>query len=295
MVVEMATQTVKAGLAQMLKGGVIMDVVTSEHALIAQEAGACAVMALERVPSDIRKMGGVARMSDPSLIRGIIAAVTIPVMAKVRIGHFVEASILEALGVDYVDESEVLTPADEHYHINKHDFAVPFVCGCRDLGEALRRIAEGAAMIRTKGEAGTGNIVEAVRHMRAVQGEIQRLRGLGDEELVSFARDIGAPVELVRETRERGRLPVVNFAAGGVATPADAALMMRLGADGVFVGSGIFKSQEPSRMAEAIVRAVTHYEDDEVLAEVSTNLPQAMPGIEMSDIPEAERLAQRGW
>ena len=295
MVVEMATQTVKAGLAQMLKGGVIMDVVTSEHASIAQEAGACAVMALERVPSDIRKMGGVARMSDPSLIRGIIAAVSIPVMAKVRIGHFVEASILEALGVDYVDESEVLTPADEHYHINKHDFAVPFVCGCRDLGEALRRIAEGAAMIRTKGEAGTGNIVEAVRHMRAVQGEIQRLRGLGDEELVSFARDIGAPVELVRETRERGRLPVVNFAAGGVATPADAALMMRLGADGVFVGSGIFKSQEPARMAEAIVRAVTHYEDDEVLAEVSTNLPQAMPGIEMSDIPEAERLAQRGW
>ena len=295
MVVEMATQTVKAGLAQMLKGGVIMDVVTSEHASIAQEAGACAVMALERVPSDIRKMGGVARMSDPSLIRGIIAAVSIPVMAKVRIGHFVEASILEALGVDYVDESEVLTPADEHYHINKHDFAVPFVCGCRDLGEALRRIAEGAAMIRTKGEAGTGNIVEAVRHMRAVQGEIQRLRGMGDEELVSFSRDIGAPVELVRETRERGRLPVVNFAAGGVATPADAALMMRLGADGVFVGSGIFKSQEPARMAEAIVRAVTHYEDDEVLAEVSTNLPQAMPGIEMSDIPEAERLAQRGW
>ena len=218
MVVEMATQTVKAGLAQMLKGGVIMDVVTPDHALIAQEAGACSVMALERVPSDIRTMGGVARMSDPSLIRGIIAAVSIPVMAKVRIGHFVEASILEALGVDYVDESEVLTPADERYHINKHDFAVPFVCGCRDLGEALRRIAEGAAMIRTKGEAGTGNIVEAVRHMRAVQGEIQRLRGMGDEELVSFSRDIGAPVELVRETRERGRLPVVNFAAGGVAT-----------------------------------------------------------------------------
>ncbi len=295
MVVEMATQTVKAGLAQMLKGGVIMDVVTSEHALIAQEAGACSVMALERVPSDIRTMGGVARMSDPSLIRGIIAAVSIPVMAKVRIGHFVEASILEALGVDYVDESEVLTPADERYHINKHEFAVPFVCGCRDLGEALRRIAEGAAMIRTKGEAGTGNIVEAVRHMRAVQGEIQRLRGMGDEELVSFSRDIGAPVELVRETRERGRLPVVNFAAGGVATPADAALMMRLGADGVFVGSGIFKSQEPARMAEAIVRAVTHYDDDEVLAEVSTNLPQAMPGLEMSEIPEAERLAQRGW
>jgi len=295
MVVETATHTVKAGLAQMLKGGVIMDVVTPEHASIAQEAGACSVMALERVPADIRKTGGVARMSDPSLIRGIIAAVSIPVMAKVRIGHFVEASILEALGVDYIDESEVLTPADERYHINKHDFAVPFVCGCRDLGEALRRIAEGAAMIRTKGEAGTGNIVEAVRHMRAVQGEIQRLRGMGDEELVSYARDIGAPVELVRETRERGRLPVVNFAAGGVATPADAALMMRLGADGVFVGSGIFKSQEPARMAEAIVRAVTHYEDDDVLAEVSTNLPQAMPGLELSEIPEQERLAPRGW
>ncbi len=295
MVVETATHTVKAGLAQMLKGGVIMDVVTPEHASIAQEAGACSVMALERVPADIRKTGGVARMSDPSLIRGIIAAVSIPVMAKVRIGHFVEASILEALGVDYIDESEVLTPADERYHINKHEFAVPFVCGCRDLGEALRRIAEGAAMIRTKGEAGTGNIVEAVRHMRAVQGEIQRLRGMGDEELVSYARDIGAPVELVRETRERGRLPVVNFAAGGVATPADAALMMRLGADGVFVGSGIFKSQEPARMAEAIVRAVTHYEDDDVLAEVSTNLPQAMPGLELSEIPEQERLAPRGW
>ena len=295
MVVETATQTVKAGLAQMLKGGVIMDVVTPEHAQIAQEAGACSVMALERVPADIRKTGGVARMSDPSLIRGIISAVSIPVMAKVRIGHFVEASILQSLGVDYIDESEVLTPADERLHINKRDFGVPFVCGCRDLGEALRRIAEGAAMIRTKGEAGTGNIVEAVRHMRAVQGEIQRLQGMGDEELVSYARDIGAPVELVRETRERGRLPVVNFAAGGVATPADAALMMRLGADGVFVGSGIFKSQEPARMAEAIVRAVTHYEDDEILAEVSTNLPQAMPGLELSEIPEPERLAPRGW
>jgi pyridoxal 5'-phosphate synthase pdxS subunit len=295
MVVETATQTVKSGLAQMLKGGVIMDVVTPEHALIAQEAGACSVMALERVPADIRKTGGVARMSDPSLIRGIIDAVSIPVMAKVRIGHFVEASILEALGVDYIDESEVLTPADEHFHINKHEFAVPFVCGCRDLGEALRRIAEGAAMIRTKGEAGTGNIVEAVRHMRAVQGEIRRLQGMGDEELVSYARDIGAPVELVRQTREAGRLPVVNFAAGGVATPADAALMMRLGADGVFVGSGIFKSQEPARMAEAIVRAVTHYEDDEVLAEVSTNLPQAMPGLEIAEIPEPELLAKRGW
>ena len=295
MVVETATQTVKAGLAQMLKGGVIMDVVTPEHARIAQEAGACSVMALERVPADIRKTGGVARMSDPSLIRGIIDAVSIPVMAKVRIGHFVEASILEALGVDYVDESEVLTPADERFHINKHQFAVPFVCGCRDLGEALRRIAEGAAMIRTKGEAGTGNIVEAVRHMRAVQGAIRELQNMGDEELVSYARDIGAPVELVRDTRERGRLPVVNFAAGGVATPADAALMMRLGADGVFVGSGIFKSQEPARMAEAIVRAVTHYQDDDILAEVSTNLPQAMPGLELSEIPEPERLAPRGW
>ena len=295
MVVETATQTVKAGLAQMLKGGVIMDVVTPEHARIAQEAGACSVMALERVPADIRKTGGVARMSDPSLIRGIIDAVSIPVMAKVRIGHFVEASILEALGVDYVDESEVLTPADERFHINKHQFAVPFVCGCRDLGEALRRIAEGAAMIRTKGEAGTGNIVEAVRHMRAVQGAIRELQNMGDEELVSYARDIGAPVELVRDTRERGRLPVVNFAAGGVATPADAALMMRLGADGVFVGSGIFKSQDPARMAEAIVRAVTHYQDDDILAEVSTNLPQAMPGLELSEIPEPERLAPRGW
>ena len=295
MVVETATQTVKAGLAQMLKGGVIMDVVTPEHARIAEEAGACSVMALERVPSDIRATGGVARMSDPSLIRGIIDAVTIPVMAKVRIGHFVEASILVALGVDYIDESEVLTPADEAFHINKHQFGVPFVCGCRDLGEALRRIAEGAAMIRTKGEAGTGNIVEAVRHMRSVQGSIRALQNMGDEELVSFARDIGAPVELVRETREIGRLPVVNFAAGGVATPADAALMMRLGADGVFVGSGIFKSEDPARMANAIVRAVTHYEDDEVLADVSTDLPKAMSGIELSDIPEPERLAKRGW
>ena len=295
MVVETATQTVKAGLAQMLKGGVIMDVVTPEHARIAEEAGACSVMALERVPSDIRSSGGVARMSDPSLIRGIIDAVSIPVMAKVRIGHFVEASILEALGVDYIDESEVLTPADESFHINKHQFAVPFVCGCRDLGEALRRIAEGAAMIRTKGEAGTGNIVEAVRHMRAVQGAISRLQSMGDEELVSYSRDIGAPVELVRQTREMGRLPVVNFAAGGVATPADAALMMRLGADGVFVGSGIFKSEEPARMANAIVRAVTHYEDDEILADVSTDLPNAMPGLEIDKIPESEILAKRGW
>ncbi len=295
MVVETATQTVKAGLAQMLKGGVIMDVVTPEHARIAEEAGACSVMALERVPSDIRATGGVARMSDPSLIKGIIEAVSIPVMAKVRIGHFVEASILEALGVDYIDESEVLTPADEAFHINKHQFAVPYVCGCRDLGEALRRIAEGAAMIRTKGEAGTGNIVEAVRHMRSVQGSISRLQSMGDEELVSYSRDIGAPVELVRQTREMARLPVVNFAAGGVATPADAALMMRLGADGVFVGSGIFKSEDPARMANAIVRAVTHYEDDDILAEVSTNLPKAMPGIEIDKIPESEILAKRGW
>ena len=295
MAVEVATHTVKAGLAQMLKGGVIMDVVTPEHAEIAQEAGACSVMALERVPSDIRADGGVARMSDPALIKGIIESVSIPVMAKVRIGHFVEASILEALGVDYIDESEVLTPADEAYHIDKRDFRVPFVCGCRDLGEALRRIAEGAAMIRTKGEAGTGNIVEAVRHMRAVQGSIRQLQAMGEEELVSYSRDIGAPVGLARETRDTGQLPVVNFAAGGVATPADAALMMRLGADGVFVGSGIFKSKDPARMAEAIVKAVTHCDDDDVLAELSTNLPVAMRGIELSELSAEEHLAKRGW
>ena len=295
MAVEVATHTVKAGLAQMLKGGVIMDVVTPEHAVIAQEAGACSVMALERVPSDIRADGGVARMSDPALIKGIIESVSIPVMAKVRIGHFVEASILEALGVDYIDESEVLTPADEAYHIDKRDFRVPFVCGCRDLGEALRRIAEGAAMIRTKGEAGTGNIVEAVRHMRAVQGSIRQLQAMGEEELVSYSRDIGAPVGLARETRDTGRLPVVNFAAGGVATPADAALMMRLGADGVFVGSGIFKSEDPARMAEAIVKAVTHCDDDDMLAELSTNLPVAMRGIELSELSAEEHLAKRGW
>ena len=295
MVVETGTQTVKSGLAEMLKGGVIMDVVTASQAVIAQEAGACAVMALERVPSDIRKHGGVARMSDPTKIREIIDSVTIPVMAKVRIGHFVEASILQALGVDYVDESEVLTPADEKLHINKWDFAVPFVCGCRDLGEALRRIAEGAAMIRTKGEAGTGNIVEAVRHMRAVQGAIRALAGMDDEELVNFAKEIGAPVELVRETKRLRRLPVVNFAAGGVATPADAALMMRLGADGVFVGSGIFKSEQPQRMADAIVRATTHYNDDQILAEVSTGLGDAMPGLSLDDLPDSERLAARGW
>ena len=295
MVVETGTSTVKSGLAEMLKGGVIMDVVTPEHAQIAQEAGACAVMALERVPADIRKTGGVARMSDPTLIRGIIESVSIPVMAKCRIGHFVEASILQALGVDYIDESEVLTPADEKHHINKWDYTVPFVCGARDLGEALRRMAEGAAMIRTKGEAGTGNIVEAVRHMRAVQGTIRRLSALGDDELGSFAKELAAPVALLRETRDLGRLPVVNFAAGGVATPADAALMMRLGADGVFVGSGIFKSQEPARMAQAIVQATTHFNDDAILAEISAGLGSAMPGIELSEIPELERLAQRGW
>ena len=294
MVVETGTQTVKAGLAEMLKGGVIMDVVTAEHAQIAQEAGACAVMALERVPSDIRKDGGVARMSDPAMIRDIIAAVSIPVMAKVRIGHFVEASIMESLGVDYIDESEVLTPADDNLHINKWEYNVPFVCGCRDLGEALRRIAEGAAMIRTKGEAGTGNIVEAVTHMRAVQGAIRSIQAMGDEELVNYAKEIGSPVELVRETKRVGRLPVVNFAAGGIATPADAALMMRLGADGVFVGSGIFKSSEPARMADAIVRATTHYNDDAVLADVSTGLGKAMPGLELSEIPESQRLAARG-
>ena len=295
MVLETGTQTVKSGLAEMLKGGVIMDVVDARQARIAQEAGACAVMALERVPSDIRKDGGVARMSDPTMIREIIDAVTIPVMAKARIGHFVEASILQALGVDYVDESEVLTPADEKLHINKWDFDVPFVCGCRDLGEALRRIAEGAAMIRTKGEAGTGNIVEAVRHMRAVQGAIRSLTAMNEEELVNYAKEIGAPVELVRETKRLERLPVVNFAAGGVATPADAALMMRLGADGIFVGSGIFKSDEPERMADAIVRSTTHFADDDILAEVSTGLGSAMPGLNLDDIPDSERLAKRGW
>ncbi len=295
MVVETGTLTVKAGLAEMLKGGVIMDVVTADQAVIAQEAGAVSVMALERVPSDIRKDGGVARMSDPTKIREILDAVSIPVMAKVRIGHFMEARILQSLGVDYVDESEVLTPADEAFHINKRGFKVPFVCGCRDLGEALRRISEGAAMIRTKGEAGTGNIVEAVRHMRSVQGQIRGLQGFGDEELVNYGKEIGASAELLRETERLGRLPVVNFAAGGIATPADAALMMQLGADGVFVGSGIFKSSEPALMAEAIVKATTHYDNDEILAEVSTGLGDAMPGLQMEDIPEQERLAKRGW
>ena len=289
------TWTVKKGLAQMLKGGVIMDVVTPEHAKIAEEAGACAVMALERVPSDIRAAGGVARMADPSVITAIMKVVSIPVMAKCRIGHFVEAQVLESLGVDYIDESEVLTPADEKHQVWKHDFKAPFVCGCRDLGEALRRIAEGAAMIRTKGEAGTGNIVEAVRHMRAVQDGIRRLQNMLPDELSAEAKALGAPLELVIDIHETGKLPVVNFAAGGVATPSDAALMMQLGADGVFVGSGIFKSSNPPVMAKAIVQATTHYNDPSVLAEVSKGLGEAMPGLEISSIPKEELLATRGW
>ena len=292
---ETGTWRVKAGLAQMLKGGVIMDVVTADQARIAEDAGAVAVMALERVPSDIRAAGGVARMSDPTKVAEIVDAVTIPVMAKARIGHFVEAQVLEALGVDYVDESEVLTPADENNHINKHDFTVPFVCGARDLGEALRRIGEGAAMIRTKGEAGSGNIVEAVRHARKVLGEIRRIQHMGDDELMATARDLRAPYELVKEVQERGNLPVVNFAAGGVSTPSDAGLMMQLGVDGVFVGSGIFKSERPDLMADAIVKATTHYQDPAMIAEVSKGLGDAMPGLNLSDIPESERLATRGW
>lgn len=292
---ETGTDTVKRGHAQMLKGGVIMDVVTPEHARIAEEAGACAVMALERVPADIRAQGGVARMSDPGLIQEIMKAVTIPVMAKCRIGHFVEAQILQAIGVDYIDESEVLTPADEQHHIDKHGFKVPFVCGCRNLGEALRRIGEGAAMIRTKGEAGTGDVVEAVRHARAVLSEIRRLSAMRPDELMAYAKEIGAPYELVKETAAAGRLPVVNFAAGGVATPADAALMMQLGVDGVFVGSGIFKSGNPAQRAKAIVQAVTHYNDPGILAEVSRGLGEAMVGIGVTEIPERERLAARGW
>jgi len=289
------TFAVKKGLAQMLKGGVIMDVVTPEHAKIAEDAGACAVMALERVPADIRADGGVARMSDPDMIERIMEAVSIPVMAKARIGHFVEAQILEAIGVDYIDESEVLTPADEAYHINKHEFKVPFVCGCRNLGEALRRIGEGAAMIRTKGEAGTGDVVEAVRHARTVLGDIRRLTTMAEEELMTYAKEIGAPYELVKETKELGRMPVVNFAAGGVATPADAALMMQLGVDGVFVGSGIFKSGDPAKRAVAIVKAVTHYQDSNILAEVSRNLGEAMVGRNVSTMPEIEKIAGRGW
>ena len=289
------TFAVKKGLAQMLKGGVIMDVVTPEHAKIAEDAGASAVMALERVPADIRANGGVARMSDPDLILKIIDSVTIPVMAKCRIGHFVEAQILEAIGVDYIDESEVLTPADESNHILKHNFKVPFVCGCRNLGEALRRVGEGAAMIRTKGEAGTGDVVEAVRHARTVLGDIRRLTTMDDAELMSYAKEIGAPYELVKETKELGHMPVVNFAAGGVATPADAALMMQLGVDGVFVGSGIFKSGDPARRAAAIVKAVTHYQDANILADVSKDLGEPMVGRNVSQMPNVERIAGRGW
>ena len=295
MTVETSTWATKKGLAQMLKGGVIMDVVTPEHAKIAEDAGAVAVMALERVPADIRAAGGVARMSDPQMIEGIMRAVTIPVMAKARIGHFVEAQVLEALGVDYIDESEVLTPADETHHIDKHQFKVPFVCGCRDLAEALRRIAEGAAMIRTKGEAGTGNIVEAVRHIRAVQSGIRALQAKREDELFTAAKELQAPLELVQEVARNGRLPVVNFVAGGIATPADAALAMQLGAEGVFVGSGIFKSAEPERTARAIVQATTHFDNPQIIAEVSKGLGTPMRGIELGTIPEGERLAVRGW
>lgn len=287
--------TVKRGLAQMLKGGVIMDVVTPEHAMIAEEAGAVAVMALERVPADIRAKGGVARMSDPGMIKEIIRSVSIPVMAKCRIGHFVEAQILQAIGADYIDESEVLTPADEMYHVNKHDFKIPFVCGCRNLGEALRRIGEGAAMIRTKGEAGTGDVVEAVRHARTVLGDIRRLQVMPNEELMTYAKEIGAPYELVKETKKSGRLPVVNFAAGGIATPADAALMMQLGMDGIFVGSGIFKSADPASRAKAIVEATTHYQNPEILAKVSENLGEPMVGISVRSLSDSEQLAVRGW
>ena len=289
------TWTVKVGLAQMLKGGVIMDVVTADQAKIAEDAGACAVMALERVPAEIRAAGGVARMADPTKVTEIQAAVSIPVMAKCRIGHFVEAQVLEALGVDYIDESEVLTPADESNHVWKHHFTVPFVCGCRDLGEALRRIGEGAAMIRTKGEAGTGNVVEAVRHARAVLGALRRIATLDDAELMAEAKRIGAPLQLLQEVRSDRRLPVVNFAAGGIATPADAALMMQLGVDGVFVGSGIFKSESPARMADAIVKATTHYQDAAIVAEVSRGLGAAMPGLDVHEIPDTEQLAVRGW
>ncbi len=289
------TWAVKVGLAQMLKGGVIMDVTNAEQAKIAEDAGACAVMALERVPADIRREGGVARMADPTRVVEIMEAVTIPVMAKARIGHFVEAQVLEALGVDYIDESEVLTPADEENHIDKHPFKVPFVCGCRNLGEALRRIGEGAAMIRTKGEAGTGNVVEAVRHARAVLGEIRRIQNMRPDEWMQVAKEMGAPYELVKETAELGRLLVVNFAAGGIATPADAALMMQLGVDGVFVGSGIFKSKDPAKRAKAIVEATTHYNDPEIIARVSRGLGDAMSGLDVRQIPEKELLAPRGW
>jgi pyridoxal 5'-phosphate synthase pdxS subunit len=292
---ETGTLRVKTGFAEMFKGGVIMDVVNAEQARIAEEAGATAVMALERVPADIRAQGGVARMSDPRMIKEIIAAVSIPVMAKARIGHIVEAQILQAIGVDFIDESEVLTPADDEHHIDKHAFTVPFVCGSRDLGEALRRIGEGATMIRTKGEAGTGNVVEAVRHARTMLKQIRQAQGLRSDELMAFAKQIQAPYELVRYVNENGKLPVVNFAAGGVATPADAALMMQLGLDGVFVGSGIFKSGDPSKRARAIVKAVTHYNNPDILAEVSEDLGEAMVGINIDMVPEEERLARRGW
>jgi pyridoxal 5'-phosphate synthase pdxS subunit len=295
MTVETSTWTTKKGLAQMLKGGVIMDVVTPEHAKIAEEAGAVAVMALERVPADIRAAGGVARMSDPAMIESIMNAVTIPVMAKARIGHFVEAQVLEAIGVDYIDESEVLTPADESNHIDKHQFKVPFVCGCRNLGEALRRISEGAAMIRTKGEAGTGNVVEAVRQLRNVLAEIRRLQSMREDELFVAAKELQAPYELVRRVAAEGTLPVVNFVAGGVSTPADAALVMQLGAEGVFVGSGIFKSEDPARMANAIVQATTHFDNPQIIADVSKGLGAPMRGIALEAIPEQERLAVRGW
>jgi len=295
MVAQKATFAVKKGLAQMLKGGVIMDVTTPEQAKIAEEAGACAVMALERVPADIRAAGGVARMADPTVILRIMEAVTIPVMAKCRIGHFVEAQILEALGVDYIDESEVLTPADEKYHINKHEFNVPFVCGARNLGEALRRIGEGAAMIRTKGEPGTGNVVEAVRHMRQIMDEIRWLKSLPKDELMTAAKELQAPYELVVDVAKTGRLPVVNFSAGGIATPADAALMMKLGADGNFVGSGIFKSSDPVARARAIVAATTYYDDPQVLAEISRDLGEAMTGIDIKTLASEERMQERGW
>jgi pyridoxal 5'-phosphate synthase pdxS subunit len=286
---------VKVGLAEMLKGGVIMDVTTSEQAKIAEDAGAVAVMALERIPADIRAYGGIARMSSPKIIKEIQDTVSIPVMAKCRIGHFAEAQILQALGVDFIDESEVLTPADEENHIWKHDFMVPFVCGCRDLGEALRRIGEGAALIRTKGEAGTGNIVEAVRHMRKVQSEIKKLTTLRDDELMAEAKRLGAPIEIVKQVAKIGKLPVPNFAAGGIATPADVSLMMQLGAEAVFVGSGIFKSEDPPVRAKAIVQATTYYDNPEKLAEISTSLGEAMKGLDLSEIPEEERLAKRGW
>ncbi len=292
---ETGTEALKRGLAQMLKGGVIMDVVTPEQAKIAEDAGAAAVMALERIPADIRAHGGVSRMSDPDMIEGIMKAVTIPVMAKVRIGHFVEAQILQSIGIDYIDESEVLTPADEENHINKHGFKVPFVCGCRNLGEALRRIAEGAAMNRTKGEAGTGDVVEAVRHARQVHGDIRRLTSMDENELYTYAKNIQAPFDLVVETAKLGRMPVVEFAAGGVATPADAALMMQLGVDGVFVGSGIFKSGDPAKRAKAIVEAVTHFDNPDVLANVSRGLGEAMVGINVSGLADGQKIAQRGW